>query len=99
MNRVEDLLVPGAAAEISGQRLADLVVARVGDAPQQIRRGDHETGRAEPALDGSRVGERLLDPMQLSARAEPLDRHDRVTVRLCGENEARADERTVEKHR
>src|SRR5438445_5991141 len=50
---VEDLCVPRAAAEVAGQRLADLVVARIRVLAQQVRRCDDEARRAEAALHGA----------------------------------------------
>ena len=96
VNGVEDLLVPGAAAEVSGERLADLVVRRVGTAAQEIGRGDDEARRAEAALHRARVGERLLHRVQGAIAAEALDRDDVVPVGLRGEDEARAHELAVE---
>ena len=64
-DRVEDLLVARAAAQVAGQRLADLGVARVRLALQQVVGGDDQPGRAEAALDGARGEERLLDRVQL----------------------------------
>ena len=70
---VEDLRVAGAAAEVARERLADLVVGRVRDAPQQVGGRDDEPGRAEAALHGARVDERLLHRVQL-ARRRPAPR-------------------------
>ena len=68
------LRVAGAAAEVAGQRLADLVVARARHPREQVGRGDDQPRRAEAALDGARLDERLLDPVQLVLVGEPLDR-------------------------
>ena len=96
---VEDLGVAGAAAEVAGELLADDVVARVRDALEQRRGRDDEAGRAEAALHGARVDERLLDPVQPVLAAQPFDRPDLVPVGLRGQDEARADELAVEQHR
>ena len=98
VNRVEDLLVPGAAAEVPGERLADLVVARIGHAAEEVGRGDDEPRRAEAALHRARLGERALHRMELAVARETLDRDDVVAVRLGGEHETRADELAVEEH-
>src|SRR5581483_443623 len=98
-HRVEDLLVAGAATEVAGQGLANLVLTRVRATLEQRRGRDHQPRRAEPALHGACLDERLLDRVQLAVRAEALDRHDLVAVRLRGEHEARADELPVEQHR
>src|SRR6188768_234932 len=93
---VEDLRVARAPAEVPGERLADLVVARIRDAAQEIGGGDDEARRAEPTLDRSRLGECLLYGVQPVSLGEPLDGPDRVTVRLGREHEAGADELAVE---
>ena len=60
-NGVEDLRVAGAAAEVAGERLADLVVVRARRSPQQVDRGHDQSRRAEAALHGAGLDERLLD--------------------------------------
>ena len=67
-NRVEDLLVAGAAAEVAGERLADLVVRRARRVVEQVDGGDDQARRAEPALHGSGGEERLLDAVQRTVR-------------------------------
>src|ERR671931_466844 len=57
---VEDLLVAGAAAQVAGQRLADLGVAGARAAPQQVVGGDDQAGGAESALHCAGLDERLL---------------------------------------
>ena len=93
VHRVEDLLVPGAAAEVARERLADLVLASGPGAPKEILRRDDEPGRAEAALHRARLRECRLHRVQLAARREPLHGHDLVPVRLRREHEARAHER------
>ena len=99
MDGVEDLLVPRAAAEVSGQRLADLVVGRIGNPAEELGRRDDESRSAEAALDGTRVGERLLHGVELSVLAQILDGDDLVAVGLGGEDEAGTDQCLVKKDR
>ena len=99
MHRVEDLLVPGAAAEIPRERLADLVVRGVGNAPEEIVGRDHEARGAEAALHGAGLDESRLHPVRRPVLRQALDGHDLVAVRLRGEHQARADERPVQEHR
>src|SRR5581483_6084134 len=77
----------------------DLVVGRARHAREQVAGRHHEPGRAEAALDGARLDERLLHRVELAVAREPLDRHDVVPVGLRREHEARADEPAVEEHR
>ena len=96
---VEDLLIAGAAAEVARERLADLVVARIRAAGEQVRRRDDEPRRAEAALDGARLDEGLLHAVQAAALGQALDGDHLVAVGLGGEHEAGADEPAVEEHR
>src|SRR5512133_2159977 len=96
---VEDLRVAGASAEVAGERLAQLVLARRRVALQQVGRRDDQAGSAKAALDGPGLGERLLHRVELPVLREPLDGHDVVVVGLRGKDEARADELPVEQHR
>ena len=98
-DRVEDLHVAGAAAEVARQRLADLVVARLRAVLEQVGRRDDEARRAEAALHRARLDERLLHAVQPVAVGEPLDRDHVVPVRLRRQHEARAHEHAVEQHR
>src|SRR5262249_46439755 len=97
--RVEDLRVPGAAAEVAGEGLADLVVARSRVPIEQVGSGDHEPRRAEAALHSTRLDERLLDAMQVLAPPHPLAGRHLVPFRLRAEHEAATDDPAVEEHR
>src|SRR5215218_132254 len=66
-DRGEHLLVPGAAAEVAGQGLADLGVGGGGVAGEQVVGGDDQAGGAEAALDRAGFDERLLDRVQVIA--------------------------------
>src|SRR5581483_10653018 len=68
----DDVLVAGAPAEVALERVANLVVARVGVPREQVGRGDDHPRRAEPALQAVLVPERLLDRVQLAVPGEPL---------------------------
>src|SRR6516164_3224627 len=57
---VDDALVAGAAADVAGDRLSDLVLLRVWVLAQELRRGHHHPRRAEAALERERVPEGLL---------------------------------------
>ena len=70
-----------------------------GLALEQVGHGDDEPGRAEAALDGAGLDERLLHRVQAAVAGEALDRDDLVTVGLGGEDEARAHELAVEHDR
>ena len=99
MHRLEDLAVPRAAADVPGERLLYLGVARLGIRAQQRDRRDHEAGRAEAALHRARVDERLLHGMHPLHGPERLDGADLAIGGRAGEDEARAHELSVHEHR
>src|SRR5215212_9134764 len=96
---VEDLRVARAATEIARERLADLVLVRLGLVREQVRGRDHEPGCAETALHGARLDEGLLNAMEPAVVGQALDRHHLVAVGLSSEDETRADERPVQQNR
>ena len=60
----DDLQVPGAAAQVAGQRLADPLARRIGLAIEQRPRRDQDAGRAVAALRPAEVGEGLLQRVE-----------------------------------
>ena len=97
---VEDLLVAGAAAEVAGERLADLVVLGSGTRREQVGRRDDEARACRSRT--ARRRRRRTPPARGAARPSapsPSTVDDLVPVRLRGEHEARADELAVEEHR
>src|SRR3954471_21848476 len=81
-HRLDDVVVARAAAEVSLEGGADLLLARVGVPRQQVRRGhDHPRG-AVAALQRVVFPERLLHEMQGVAGAEPLDGRHLAAVGL-----------------
>ena len=64
--RPDDLLVPGAAAQVAAQRDADLVLARLRALGQQRGRGDQHARRAEAALDAALGDDVALQRVRIS---------------------------------
>ena len=97
---VEDLLVAGAAAEVAGERLADLVVA-TGRGVRASRSAAATTspGVQKPHCTAPASTKACLHRVEPVAVGEPLDRRHVVTVGLRREDEAGADEHAVEQHR
>src|SRR4029450_4509921 len=87
---VEDLRVPGAATKVPGKRLAELVLAGRRVVLEQVGGRTAPARRAEAALHGTGLRERLLHGVQLALPREALDRDDVVAVGLRSEDEARA---------
>src|SRR5213596_1800061 len=96
----DDVLVTGAAAQIPGQRLADLALVRIGMLAQERHERHEDARRAEAALQPVSLAERGLKRMQRVARAVSKALHglDLVAVRLDGEHEAGADRLAVQQH-
>ena len=92
-------LVAGAAADVAGDRLADLRLVGAGSSRRNARRGHQDARRAEPALQGVVLAERLLQRVRSSPLGEALDGRDLGAVGLDGEHQARADRPAVDDHR
>ena len=60
LHRFDDFRISGAAAEIAGEIVLDVVVARIGILLQQLMRHQHEARRAEAALERAAIDEGLL---------------------------------------
>jgi hypothetical protein len=97
-DRVDDLRVARAAAEVAADRLADLVLGRARVVGQQRLCGHDHARRAVAALRCEVLGERRLDRVQRAVGRQALDGGDLVAGGLDGEDQARVDHRAVEVH-
>src|ERR1051326_4260457 len=99
LDRLDDVLVPGAAAEVALEAVPDLLLRQLvavrGD--ERGRRHNHAR-RAEAALKGMPLPERLLHRVQLAVVGETFDRRNGASVGLDGENGARLHGEPVEVH-
>src|SRR6266571_4516024 len=80
VDRLDDVHVTGAAAEVAGVRFADL---ELGGLVVRRKEGDgrhHHSGRAEPALQPVLLMEPLLYRVELPVLLEPFDRRDRRLI-------------------
>src|SRR5437773_2372496 len=85
LDRLDDVLVARAAAQVAGHPVADLLLRRARVLLQQpVRAGDHP-GRAVAALQAVLLRERLLQRMQLAALLEALDGEHVGALALHGE--------------
>src|SRR5579864_256547 len=87
-DRVEDLGVPGAAAEVSGEGLTDLVARRFRVAFEQRLRGQQDARRAVAALCRAQLGEGLLEGVQLGPVGHALDRGHGAPFQLHRQEQA-----------
>ena len=76
MHRLDNVLVASAAAQVSLQPPADLFLARVRIALQNLGCGHDHGGRALAALQAVMLPERLLHRMQLAGLCQPFNSGD-----------------------
>ena len=98
-HRLDDVLVAGAAAQVAGQRPADVLLGGVGVLVEQGLGGHHHARGAEPALQAVLLPEALLQRVQLAGAGQALHRADLVPVGLDGEHGAGLDRAAVHQHR
>src|SRR6478736_10068108 len=82
LDRLDDVHVPRAAAQVAADPPADLLLGRVGVLTEQPGRLHDHSRRAEAALQAVLVPERLLEWMKGGAVGHPLDRLDGPAVGL-----------------
>src|SRR5947207_2178729 len=87
-DRVHDVVIARAAAQVAFDRMTDLSVARRCVPLEEVDGGDHETGSAEATLQPMLLRERALDRVQLTVLREALDRDDHRAIRLDREHRA-----------
>src|SRR5262245_38541957 len=96
LDRLEDLEVPGTAAEVARQRLAGPIARRLGVALEQLPGGAQDPGRAVAALGGPELRERGLQGVRRVRPRQALDGDDRPSLALDREDEARQHRAPVE---
>src|SRR6266850_137027 len=98
LDRIEDLRVTGAAAEVAGERFADPLARRRGIVGEQRLRGEEDSRRAVAALGGAQLGERLLQRVQPGAVGHALDGRDLALLEVGRQRDARQHRRAVDEH-
>ena len=98
LDRIDDVHVSGAAAEIPRYRLADLGFAGVRVGGEQRGPGHQHAGGAEAALEAVFLHEALLERAHAVGAGEPLDRADLGAVGLDGQDGARLGGHAVDQH-
>src|SRR5207302_2364247 len=99
LDGVEDLRVAGAAAEVAGQRLSDLLSRRPGIIGEERSRGQQEARGAVAALGRAELGEGLLERVEPAGAGQALDRRDRATLELDRQRQAGEHRPAVDKDR
>src|SRR5213592_4225028 len=99
LHRFDDVHVPRAAADVPGDRPANVLLARIGVLCEESGRGEHHARRAEAALKAVLLVEALLYRMEPAGGREALDGRDLVPLRLDREHRAGLHGHSVEEHR
>jgi hypothetical protein len=100
LDGIHDLLVPGAAAEITSNGLSDLSPAWVGIVLQKSFSGQYHAGSAETTLHRSLIYKRLLQVIRTSILStDALNRGDLPSIRLRSQDEAGIDQATIQQDR
>jgi hypothetical protein len=94
----DDLVVAGAPAEVAGEPVTRLGLARIRIAVEQRLGGDQQARRTEAALQRRMLQEFSLQRMQVLPARHALDGLDRAALRLHRKHQARADQAAVDGH-
>src|SRR5579859_2614913 len=76
LNCLDDIHIAGAAAQVARDAHADLVLGRVGIAPQKSQAGHHHPWSAVSTLQPVLLVKSLLQWMQFAALFQALNGHD-----------------------
>ena len=82
LDRLDNVDVAGATAQISGDCLADFRFGRLVHRPKQCRRRHHHAGGAEAALEAMFFPEPLLNRIQCSTDRQAFHRRERLALGL-----------------
>ena len=97
-DRVDDLGVARAAAQVAAQVLADILLGWVRVLGQQGLGGHHHAGRAVAALDPEALGERPLHGIEFAVATQALDGDHLAAGGLHREHQARVRHLPVDEH-
>ena len=92
-------MISGAAAQIPGQRVADLVAGRIGLAIEQRLCSHQKSRRAVTTLGRTEVGKGLLERMEPAVCRETFDGQHVTVSTLDAQNETRQHRLAIEQHR
>jgi hypothetical protein len=96
---LDDVPVPGAAAEVACDFYPNILFCRVGLLAEKGVRRQQQARCAEPALKRMGIRERLLKSAELVTVGEAFDRRNRAPINLRGEGETGAYRHLVEEDR
>jgi hypothetical protein len=99
LHGLDDLRIGGAAAQVAGKIVADVVLAGRGIFIEQLARHQDEARRAEAALKGARFDEGFLHRIELAAVRETLDGFEAGAVGEYGQEQTARHGAAVDDHR
>src|SRR5438552_12852930 len=99
LDRLHDVVVTRAPAQVALELVADQLLGRLGVALEHLVDGHDHARRAETALEPVLLPEPLLDRVQLAVLRETLDGQDGRTVGLDREHRARLHRLAAEEDR
>src|SRR5262245_34741170 len=79
---IDDFIVAGAATQVTGDGLPDLLLARRRIVVEQRFGRYDDAGRTEATLRAARLDQRRLDRVQLATARQSFDRQDLVSAHL-----------------
>jgi hypothetical protein len=99
-DRIHDVLVTGAPAQIARNRLTDFHLGRMWVFLQEWNEGHQNPRRAVPALQSMRFPKSVLQGMQLvGSLCQPLHGSNRVPVGLNGKHQAGTSRFAIKQYR
>src|SRR5258706_7056975 len=99
LDRLDDLVITGAAAEVVHHPILDLLFVGLGDFVEQRLGRDHLPRLSDAALQAAVLDEALLHRVELAVFRQPLDRGDLVAVGEHRRRQAGAHHLPVHQHR
>src|SRR5207249_774898 len=96
LNRVNDVRITGAAAQVAFQRVRDLFARWLGIALEQLRAGQDHAGSAIAALQAVALPKSLLHRMQYAILGQTFNGGDLGAIRLHSKQRAGFHRLTIE---
>jgi len=97
-DRFDDLVIPGATAEVPRQRLADVLVGRVRLAGEQVAGGEEDARDAVAALRRPEIREGFLQGVELPSAGQALYRLDVMAGYLDGQHQTGKHRLAIDQH-
>src|SRR5215510_10410229 len=97
-HRFENLHIPGTAAKVTCESIANLSFSRIRSPLEQIHCGDHHSRSTDPTLRSTVVNKGLLDGMKFLIPGDSFNRSYFTAVDLTDRNETAVYDLPIEQH-